>query len=264
MASTVKKRAIITTSLFLAGLALFVYAFYVEPYWIQVSHHRIQSPVSSPLKIAHLSDLHTRGLNRRELALLDILEREKPDLIVITGDSTSTAEGKDGFHEVLRKLRAPLGVWVVRGNHENWHPIPNEREFYSSAGVNFLLNESRKPREDFWLVGLDDAYAGLPNLDKALAGVPEAEYKIALFHSPDFFGEAAARCDLSLAGHTHGGQVQLPFYGAVWLPPHSGIYVEGWFEQGGSRLYVSRGIGTSVLNARFLCRPEVAFITLEN
>lgn len=248
----------------LAGLALYVYASHVEPYWLQVSHHRVGAPVSSPLKIAHLSDLHTDGLNRRERALIEILDREKPDLIVITGDSISTTEGKEGFFQVLQALRAPLGVWVVRGNHENWNPIPNERDFYNSAGVNFLLNESRKPREDFWLVGLDDAFAGSPNLDRALAGVPEADYRIALFHSPDFFDRAAGHCDLALAGHTHGGQVRLPFYGAIWLPPHSGNYVEGWFERDGSRLYVSRGVGTSALSLRFLCRPEVAFITLEN
>jgi len=259
-----KKRPALAIFVLFAGVALFSYACFIEPYWIEVSRHRIKAPVSSPLKIAHLSDLHTYGLNRRERELLEILDREKPDLIVITGDSMSAADAKEGFRLVLQELRAPLGVWVVRGNHENWHPIPDEREFYSSCGAEFLLNESKKPREDFWVVGLDDAFSGSPSLDQALKDVPEGDYKIALFHSPDFYRQAASRCDLALAGHTHGGQVQLPFYGAVWLPPHSGIFVQGWFEQGGSRLYVSRGVGTSVLNLRFLCRPEVAFITLEN
>ncbi|HVF89360.1 MAG TPA: metallophosphoesterase [Blastocatellia bacterium] len=262
MSSRLKKRYIIAC-IVLAGLPLTLYAFFVEPYWIEDTHYRIQAPVTAPLKIAHLSDLHTSGLNRREKELLEILDREKPDLIVITGDSVSTTNGYEGFRVVLRELRAPLGVWVIRGNHENWHPIPDERDFYSSAGVNFLVNESKKPREDFWLVGLDDAFGGSPDLDGALADVPEDEYKIALFHSPGFFNQAAGRCDLALAGHTHGGQVQLPIIGAVWLPPHSGNFVEGWFERNGSRLYVSRGIGTSLLNVRFLCRPEVAFITLE-
>ncbi|HKG21202.1 MAG TPA: metallophosphoesterase [Blastocatellia bacterium] len=257
------KRLFIAYTL-LAGLPLTLYAFCVEPYWIEDSHYRIRAPLTSPLKIAHLTDLHTSGLNRRERKLLEILDREKPDLIVITGDSVSTTEGYEGFRDLLRELRAPLGVWVIRGNHENWHPIPNEREFYISAGVNFLLNESKKPRDDFRLVGLDDAFAGSPDLDQALAGAQEGEYKIALFHSPGFFNQAAGRCELALAGHTHGGQVQLPFIGPLWLPPHSGNFVEGWFEQNGSRLYVSRGVGTSLLNVRFLCRPEVAFITLEN
>ena len=161
MSLSSKKRSIILIT-GLAGLALFSYSCFVEPYWIEVSHHRVKAPLSSPLKIAHLSDLHTNGLNRRERALLDILDREKPDLIVITGDSMSTAGAKEEFRQVLHQLRAPLGVWVVRGNHENWHPLPDEREFYSSAGANFLLNESKKPREDFRLVGLDDAFSGFP------------------------------------------------------------------------------------------------------
>jgi predicted MPP superfamily phosphohydrolase len=92
--------------------------------------------------------------------------------------------------------------------------------------------------------------------------VPADVYRIALFHSPVFFEEAAGSCELALSGHTHGGQVRLPPLGPLWLPPMCGRYVEGWYDLNGSRMYVSRGIGTSILPIRFMCRPELAIITL--
>jgi hypothetical protein len=244
-----------------AGVVL-AYAFWIEPYRLEVSHHHVRAELSVPLKIAHLSDLHTYGIGRLEQKLFDILEGERPDLIVITGDSIHTDANYPGFREVLMRLRAPLGVWVVNGNHEVWWPISNEQSFYESAGAKLLVNTNARVTDDVWLVGLDDSFAGSPDLERALAGVPSHAYRIALFHSPAYFDRIAGKCDLALAGHSHGGQVRLPVIGPVWVPPETGRYVEGWFEKDNSRMYVSRGIGTSVVAARFLCRPEIAFVTL--
>lgn len=244
------------------GLAVGADAFLIEPYRIEVTHHHVNANIRSPLKIAHLSDLHTYGIGRREEKVLDILESERPDLIVITGDLIDTQAGYSGCHEVLKRLHAPLGVWVVHGNHEVWWPIPDERTYFKMAGAQLLLNASQRIADNVWLVGLDDSFAGSPNLERALAGVPPTAYRIALFHSPAFFDRVAGECDLALAGHSHGGQIRLPFIGALWLPPETGRFVEGWFENGDSRMYVSRGIGTSILSARFLCRPELAIITV--
>lgn len=83
-----------------------------------------------------------------------------------------------------------------------------------------------------------------------------------MVHSPEYFGTLAGKADLVLAGHTHGGQVRVPFLPPLWLPHGSGSYVEGWYQDGGSRLYVSRGIGNSVLEFRFNCRPELPVIDL--
>lgn len=259
-----RRRTLLLVAAVVAGAALLSYAALVEPYWIEVTRHRVKARLASPLKIAHVSDLHTRGVNRRERTLLKILEDEKPDMIVITGDSLDRAGTAQGYGELLRHFHAPLGVWVVKGNHECWNPIPNEREFYRSAGVNFLLNESAKPRDDLWLIGFDDAFGGSPDVAAAVAGVPSDAYRVALFHSPGFFDQAAPHCDIALAGHTHGGQVRLPLVGALWLPPHSGGFESGWFERDGARMYVSRGLGTSLVGLRFNCRPELAIITLEN
>lgn len=241
--------------------SLGIYAFWIEPYWIEVTHHTISAPLNSPLKIAHLTDIHTSGLGRRERKMLQLIEAERPDLIVITGDLINITADYSGLREVLSRLHAPLGVWIVRGNHENWWPVKNEREFYESAGARFLLNSSAQVREDVWLTGLDDLFAGSPD-SKAFDGVPESAYKIASFHSPAYFDHIAGQCDIALAGHSHGGQVRFPFIRPSWVPPFTGEYIEGWFEKRGTRMYVSRGVGTSIMDVRFLCRPEIAIITI--
>jgi uncharacterized protein len=246
--------------------ALAIYASWIEPYWIEVTHHHVAAPIASPIRIAHLSDIHTYGLGRREMKLLQVIEVERPDVIVITGDSINITSDYPGLRDLLTRLHAPLGVWVVRGNHEDWWPVDNEEEFYKSAGVKLLVNSSGEVRDGIWFVGLDDLYAGAPDLEKALAGVPESAYKIALFHSPIYFETEAGHSDLALAGHSHGGQVKLPFIGAPYSPPFCGRFMEGWYESRGTsrgtKMYVSRGIGTSIVDVRFWCRPEIAIITL--
>ena len=254
---------IFITALVLAATGLLVYVCAIEPYWIEVTRHHVEAPISSPLKIAHLADIHTRGFGDRERKLVAILERERPDLIVVSGDTVVDGGTYEMCRNVLSRLRAPLGVWVVRGNWENWRPVTNERAFYQSTGVHFLLNEHRQIGDsNLWIVGLDDAISGRPDLEAALAGVPPEAVTIALFHSPAYFDRIAGRCYLAFAGHTHGGQIKFPWLGPLWLPAGCGRYLAGWYEQRGSRMYVSRGIGTSIIQARFLSRPEIALITV--
>ncbi len=252
----------IVRSLLLLSFACLFDALWVEPNWISVTRHRVFSPVPSPLKIAHLSDLHTAHLGYRERSLLKLLDREQPDVIVITGDVLSSWGDYRGTVDLLSRLHAPLGVWLVRGNWENWNRRLDEFESFRALGVTLLSNKSVEIRPGVWFVGLDDPWTGHPNLDIALAGIPDRAYKIALFHSPLYFEKSAGRYQLALAGHSHGGQVRLPFLKHLWLPGGVGRYVEGWFEKNGSRMYVSRGIGMSVLPLRFNCRPELAIITV--
>ncbi|MFQ5696646.1 MAG: metallophosphoesterase [Terriglobia bacterium] len=245
------------------SLALAAYAVWVEPYWIEVTRHELPAPVAAPLTIAHLSDLHTLGLGRRERKLLALLEEEKPDLIVVTGDSRSGFGGDNAMvRQTVARLHAPLGVWVVRGNYDGARSLQRALAPLESQGVRWLLNQGRAARPDLWILGLDDFMTGAPDLEAASADVPASAYVIALFHGPATFDLAAGRIDLALAGHTHGGQVRFPFLPPLWLPYGTGDYLEGWYEKNGSRMYVSRGLGTSILPIRFLCRPELAFITL--
>jgi len=243
-----------------AGLAVAFDAFLVEPYRIEVTHSSVKAPLIRPLKIAELSDLHTSGLGRRERQLLGLLDAEQPDVIVITGDTVTWGHPYDNIGPILSRLHAPLGVWLVRGNWENNYPLHNERAFYSHLGIHFLLNEARPIRPDIWLVGLD--FFGTPNLDAVLGTVPQGVYVITAFHEPAFFDTIAGRVPLVLAGHTHGGQVRLPLVPVFWLPRGSGRFLAGWYDERGSRMYVSRGIGTSNLPIRFRCPPELSIITV--
>jgi uncharacterized protein len=254
------------------GLLVLLYAWGVEPYWIEVTRHSVPAPLATRLRVAQITDLHTYGFGRRERALLTILEKERPDIIVLTGDTVIDGDPfgprprrpDDPSYllaaQTLRRLHAPLGVWAVKGNWEAIRRVSHERSFYEGNGVRLLSNEAREVRPDVWLAGFDDIRSG-PNI-RALDGIPAGAFVIALFHSPAFIDSVAGKVSLALAGHTHGGQVRPPFVPPFWLPRGSGPYLAGWYEVGGTRLYVSRGIGTSTLPIRFLCRPELALFTI--
>lgn len=256
-------RRIFFVAIAVIAVALATDAFFIEPYDIEVTHTVVMALVNAPLKIAELTDLHTTKFGRLERKLVVLLDEEKPDVIVITGDTLGRDSDYRDIRPLLRQLHAPLGVWLVRGNWER-NGIPrNEHRFYASVGVNLLLNEAKPIRDDVWLVGVDDVMTGNPDIDIALKAVPPNVYPIALFHEPGYFDRVAGKVPLALAGHTHGGQVRIPFVPVFWLPRGSDGFLEGWFAEKNSRMYVSRGIGTSNLPVRFLCRPELAIITLE-
>jgi len=257
----------IVAALVLAALVIFfAYSLWIEPFRVEVVHTSVQGNVATPLKIAQLSDLHTHGVGARERQVLDILDDEKPDVIVVTGDSLGGYGGTYAMvQEVFQQLHAPLGVWVVRGNYENWRQMQHEHSFYANAGVHLLLNSGTLLRNDVWLAGVDDPYTGKPSIEGALTGAPPGVYEILLFHSPAYFDRVAGHVDLCLAGHTHGGQVRPPFLPPLWLPKGCWPYVAGWYEAKGtkSKMYVNRGIGTSLMPIRFNSRPEVTILTVE-
>lgn len=257
-------KAILRWVVVVAFVLALIDGLFVEPFWIQVTHQTVQGNVSAPLKIAELSDIHARRIGPREKKMFAILEAEKPDLIVVTGDTIGNTKGDYSVsRQVYERLHAPLGVWVVKGNWENQFPIRNDRSIYQDTGVHLLVNQNAVIRPDIALIGLDDPYSGTARPDAAMAGVPKGIYTIALFHSPKYLDAIAGRVDLVLAGHTHGGQIRIPFVRPVWLPRGCGRYIEGWYEEGGTKMYVTRGLGTSILPIRFLCRPELTFLTIE-
>jgi predicted MPP superfamily phosphohydrolase len=243
---------------FLLLFLLYGWSGHVEPDWLDVTHHVVPLKLARPIKLAHLSDLHTTGLDLRERRLIAALDAEQPDVIVITGDTLSQSGTYDECRPVLEKLKAPLGVFMVPGNWEVANPIKDLRGFFKSCGVRFLRNESVEVTPGLWLVGLDDFALGLPDFKRATAAVPGGATKIVLCHAPGFFDRIHGEFELALSGHTHGGQFRLPFLPPLHLPSGCGRFVAGWYERDGARMYVSRGIGMSGPRFRLLCRPELA------
>jgi uncharacterized protein len=256
-----KKRTpfILVSVLAVVGFLLFLYAWRVEPFWIEVTRYSIKTEISKRLKIAHLSDLHIRSLGSRESKIHAILHLEKPDVILITGDSIAENGNYEALGSFLEIIQVPLGVWLVNGNWEHWRPDEKELKVYEAAGVKLLNNSAAELTAGVWVVGIDDE-VGNPDLARALIGVPEKAFKIGLFHSPAFFDRSQNHFDLALAGHTHGGQVRLPFFPPLWLPEGSGRFISGWYKGGDTQMYVSRGLGNSILDIRFGSRPELPII----
>lgn len=235
------------------------YATLFEPQRVEVTRHAFVGNVKRPLRIAHLTDLHSRKMGSRERSLIVLIRKESPDLIVLTGDTTD-GDSLEPARDFLLNLSAPLGVWLVRGHSERWSLKDKEQPLYGAVGVRFLQNRGAAVRDDLWIAGLDDPATGIPDLDAALQGAPTSSFKLVLMHAPDHFPRIAGRFDLALAGHSHGGQIVLPGYGPLLLPQGGQRYVRGWFTQNRSHLFVNRGLGTSGTPARLFSRPEVAII----
>ncbi len=248
-----------------AVIACAAWGVLVEPYRLEVTRHVVHARVDGTLRIAHLSDLHTGGFGIREKRLLEALAVEQPDVILISGD---TVDGGDLelARPLLSAMRAPLGVFAVSGNWEHWRPVHDAAAFHRSVGARLLINEAVRLRDDVVLVGLDDDTAGAPDAAGTLARAANLgasrHATIALFHSPVAFDDVKGHVRLALAGHTHGGQVRLPWFGALWLPPGSSRFDSGWYDEQATVMYVTRGVGTSLARIRFLCRPELTMITV--
>jgi predicted MPP superfamily phosphohydrolase len=240
------------------------YALFIEPNWLQVTRYEVDSPLRKSIKVAQLSELHIQKIGYLEKSVLRVLQHEKPDVIVITGDTVPNHGSMEKAGEFLALLEAPLGVFAIDGNWEHWREQPFPRRLSSNTRekVSWLQNTNREIAGGFWLVGLDDSTGGVPDPKSAFSGITSDKFCILLLHSPGYFPEVAGKCPLVLSGHTHGGQIRFPFLGPLWLPPGSGEYVQGWYSESGSGMYVNRGIGTSIINARFLARPELTLFSI--
>lgn len=265
--------------LFLALLQLFlIYVWVIEPNWIEITRHEASFknlPAEfDGLVVAHLSDIHIRDYGFRERRVGALLSEEKPGLIVLTGDVSQEGSDPAAIRRVLKDITSvtpPFGAWAVLGDQDHWNPPAAGqeamRQFFNEAGFALLTNEGGrlgKALDTLSLIGVDDPSTGNADLPRSLRGFQRTPFAILLAHAPQIFFRAdLARFDLVLAGHTHGGQVRLPGIGALWLPPGSEFYESGWFYGEHARMFVTRGIGTSPQPFRFLCRPEIALITLK-
>ena len=264
----------------IAGAAV-VEGFLREPFQLDVTRLTIASPWLPTgfdgLKIVQLSDLHLHHISRAYRTAIDVIRRERPHLVVITGDLVDRSEETSACLAFLAELRAAAGapVVVVPGNWDH-RAFPTKRSIaawherlQAETGIRVLANQNvvlRRGGDRMWLVGTDDPYFGHADLDASFKGVPDTAFALVLTHAPEAFEELAERpaARLVLAGHTHGGQVRLPFVGAVRVPSRYGTrFARGLFKLGDTFFYVNAGMGMSHLPIRFLCRPELTVLTLK-
>lgn len=254
--------AIASSVAVVVGLLSFGWSF-IEADWLSETHLEVRTkklPTGMKVRVVHLSDLHvdqSRPLFSRTVERVNAL---KPDLLVFTGDSLNAAEGFEPFRAVLSGINAPMGRYAVRGNHDVnlWHA-------FDLFGGGVATELRGQPIE---LDAAPIAICGTPYSDEVelldcVKAADPSSFMIAAYHTPDLVERTAP--DLYLAGHTHGGQVRTPLYGAlVTLSRFDKKYEMGRYDVGPTTLFVSRGVGVEphAPRIRFLCRPEIAVIDL--
>lgn len=261
-------------------VCLAVWVFLIEPNRLVVHRETLIIPHAiglNNLRIAVLSDLHVGGLfigTRKLEQVVAVTNATDPDLIVILGDFMVTSKfyqqpmPPESIAENLRSLRARFGVYAVLGNHDWWFDGARVRRALETVGIKVLDNEVAHVEgagRSFWLAGLADSWTRPQNITGTLRLVTTNDPVIALTHNPDIFSEIPPNVALTLAGHTHGGQVNFPFFGRPMVPSRFGQrYAAGHITEDGKQLFVTTGVGTSILPVRFRVPPEIVVLTLSS
>ena len=277
--------AIVLWTLVIVAVAFGIYVRYAEPARLEVTWNELHlqdlPETLEGLRIVHLSDFHCQpdsAIERSSRGAVKLAMEQKPDLIVISGDLFETCEMADKCAWQIEGLKAPLGVWAVPGNHDRAHEDPfacmeapqedvaTLRTALDALGINLLANENKNLRVNgatIAIAGSDEFAFGRDDVARALRGTSEADLVILITHTPDLIDDpASAKADLILCGHTHGGQIRLPWIGAPWAPVWRDRRRSSGLLRAGEQLcYVNRGVA-SATRARFNCRPEVAVLTL--
>lgn len=267
-----------------AVLYLAIRMFLIDPYQIQIKEIELGYPNLPPAfdgyTILHLSDLHIRKLGKIERMTMDLLRQREVDTCFITGDVTAEPRASDTFRRVCSTIRHRDPIYMVLGNseHKPWVDTATLVEALSFEGLKILVNSNTAITyngSDIQVVGVDDPFSRLADLDAAFAGVDPQRFVVLLAHCPSAapagFDKGA---DLVLSGHTHGGQVRIP--GIKWYWTHmrsnkmlnDGLYTSEDLKRilgrdiGWRALFVNRGVGSSRIFVRFSCPPEIVYITL--
>ncbi|MDR7076470.1 putative MPP superfamily phosphohydrolase [Neobacillus niacini] len=286
MPKKMKRRTFLksTFGTFLTVLGLgsggYFYSNRIEPSLLEINkldikHSLIPSSFNG-VKIVQFSDTHLGfHYNVNQLKnLVKKINQIQPDLIFFTGDLLDEPNKYDEINKIppiLQQLKAPMGKYCIYGNHDHGgYGSEIYRNLMEISNFTVLLNEShlikQKDGRYISLLGIDDHMLGKPDLAQAMKQVPESSFKLLLSHAPDVADEASTyQIHWQLSGHSHGGQVKIPFIGALVIPPYAQNYPEGYYSIGETNplsLYVNRGIGTTRLPFRFMAKPELTVYTL--
>jgi predicted MPP superfamily phosphohydrolase len=259
---------------YLAGLVVSGYGVLVRRRWFRVVEREVRLPGLDArldgLRVAHLSDLHIGTLTPRSWGMRwsEAANRCAADVAVVTGDMvTSGTDYHEDIAEVVGALRAPDGVFVAMGNHDYFGEGEPLVSMLRARGVRVLRNEGTaiaRAGARLWLAGIDDTWTRRDDLPSALRGRPEGAPTVLLAHDPDRFDDAAdAGVHLVLSGHTHGGQIAVPFLSRLLsLASFAHKYNVGLYRRGDATLYVHPGLGTTGPPMRLGVAPEVTILVL--
>lgn len=215
-------------------------------------------------RVVQLSDIHRRGIvpDRVIERSVELANSTNADIAVLTGDYVGKKlKDIDPCFDMLSNVHARLGSYATLGNHDHWLDAQAVSKSIVNHGITLLNNANARIADGFYLVGIDDTWAGKPDAELAFQGVDDNACYLMLSHVPDGIDLFKGRSGLLLSGHTHGGQIKLP--ALRWVPDmKTNKYVEGWYQKGDILMYVNRGIGMSILPLRFRCRPEVCLFVL--
>jgi hypothetical protein len=265
----------VATGTQLAITAAQVYATWVEPFRLSVTQTSLRSNKldgDAPLRVLHISDLHFERWSPRERELIRTVERLAPDAVFMTGDYLSLSsvvdpEAQAGARQVLASIAATAPTYAITGSPpvDLADVVPR---IFDGLPITWLVDEVTDVRlngHELRLVGLRctrDRTQDVPRLNRTLPKDRDGKFTVLLYHSPDLMPEAVEKqVDLYLAGHTHGGQLRLPLFGALFTSSDFWKrYEAGRYDEGGTTLYVSRGLGMEGMGApraRFLAPPEI-------
>lgn len=274
-----KRKLVIAALLAAALLFPALWAFVVEPSRLVVIEKTIGMKAwpsgLNGLRIAAIADIHAGSpfIDEKKLRrLVELTNATRPDVIVLLGDYMV----RDSWHssqlqpekiaQALKSLHASHGVYAVLGNHDWWYDVSHVRAAFAANGIRIIDNDVvrlEKNGRAFYVVGIADAWSLTDDISGTASRVPPGDPAIALTHNPDILPRLPPTFLLTLAGHTHGGQVNLPFIGRRIVPSEFGQrYAAGHVEEEGKHLFVTTGVGTSVFPVRFRVPPEIAVLTL--
>jgi hypothetical protein len=248
-----------------AGAYLFAYSH--DTHDIEITTVQPKIGLNRPLRMVALGDIHFDPLFEETYIarVCRLVTDLRPDIILYTGDFiTAHANRIDDLSDLLSQSVSRLGSFAVPGNHEHWTGLPFITRSLESRGIRVLRNDlvALPGEEAVYLTGLDSFWSGQPDLT-IFSRTPDDSRHILLVHEPDSFNVLDdPRIKLQISGHTHGGQVRLPLYGAVVLPKLGKNFETGSYRRDNRHLYVNRGIGTLTPHVRLNCRPEITVFDL--
>jgi predicted MPP superfamily phosphohydrolase len=256
-------------ALAVVGIACFSYGYFVEPYWIDVNVIPIETEklTSTSFRIVHFSDMHCEGKMRNEKRLVELVNSLQPDIIAFTGDTLNTSQALPLFKDTMSDLKAKLGKFAVRGNFDARYL--RYTDLYGGTGFELLDEKTASTEKNGEKISVTGLRCGRPGrFRELLAEVADDQFSVFLYHFSDLVEDVGClNVDLYLCGHTHGGQVTLPIYGAlITLSKFGKKYESGMYKINNTILYVNRGIGLEASPApkvRFLARPEITVFDIK-